>query len=126
MDFLFSSNENAIDMEGIYDQRLPKSLQTINPNDIANNSTVSLESVNLLLEQLNAMIQQIPVVQPPTFVPRQTLLSRTVENEVTELIRNNANLVDAATNTTHPNSSQQFTNQPCFYLVPQKNDAHVQ
>ena len=112
-----------MEMEGIYDQRLPKSLQTIDPNDIPNNSTVSIDTVKLLLGQLNALIEQIPVVNPPTFIPRQSL-SRTVESDLTELMGQNNKTVDAGTST-QSNSNQQPPNQPCYYLVPQKNDSYI-
>ena len=99
-------------MEGVYDVRLPETLHKLKPEDVANNATVSAETVKLLLAQLTSLLGQLPVINPPTFIPPQNISA--TEKDLHDLIQGTRNAVDATTNT--PIGVDK--NETCYYLVP--------
>ena len=114
--YFVSSNENVVDMDGVFDQRLPEKLNVLKPEDIANNPIISEESVTLLANQLNSFLKQMPEIPQPTFIPSQSV----VDKELEDLLQGLSNKsVDASTNT--PATVDPLPNDgTCYYLVPKK------
>lgn len=99
--YYISSNANVVDTMGIdyvYDERLPESLEKLNAEDVLNNPLISTDSIQYMCNTLSSLLRQIPTINPPTFIPAQTLI---LKDEMDNLISsiNNKNTKDAATST---------------------------
>lgn len=100
--YYFSSdaNINTTNMDYVYDQRLPESLEKLNQRDIVDDDNlISTDSVKLFLENLNLLLLQFPRINPPNLIPIQTFV---IDNEMQNLISNvtnNKKTANAATST---------------------------
>lgn len=101
-------------IESVYDKRLPESLDKLSPEDLTDNPTISTDSVNLMFEQFNILLNQFPQIDPPTLIPSQTFMLNG-QAELDNLVKKP--MVNAATDT-----SSDVKNGPCYYLVPASQD----
>lgn len=67
----FTNYDNKL--ESVFDNKLPEALYSLTKEDIDNNPVLSNDNVEQLFSTLSQLLEQFPVIPPPTFIPNQVL-----------------------------------------------------